>query len=231
VSILRLCSEDGTNRLTRACVLSLTAAIRELTQKASPLVLTGTQSSSPQERNSERSRLSTVLGLPVRKNGTDAHAGAGTVPAPVYPPSRDTAWWSLDLALACHRRIASPHAVLDTAARPWIDYRMGRHASLPRLVGKPSLWKCLWRRKDQRDAGAGNRLVEAVADTRSPKLYEGSRQTSKKENSRAPPLAHRGGTRHSPVSGRSTQLRSSFALPRSCLRVNWHEVGIGSQNL
>ncbi len=36
--------------------------------------------------------------------------------------------------------------------------------------------------------------------TRSPKLYEGSRQTSKKENSRCAPLGGTGeGTRHSPV--------------------------------
>ena len=41
VRILRLCSKDGTNRLTRRCVLWLTDALQELARKELPLVIAG----------------------------------------------------------------------------------------------------------------------------------------------------------------------------------------------
>jgi enoyl-CoA hydratase/carnithine racemase len=41
VRILRLCSEDGTNRLTRDCVLSLTVAVKELALGKRPAVVAG----------------------------------------------------------------------------------------------------------------------------------------------------------------------------------------------
>jgi enoyl-CoA hydratase/carnithine racemase len=41
VRVLRLCSADGTNRLTRVCVLELSAAMRELARDARPLIITG----------------------------------------------------------------------------------------------------------------------------------------------------------------------------------------------
>jgi len=41
VTILRLVSHDGTNRLTRACVLALTAEIRERAHSPRPLIITG----------------------------------------------------------------------------------------------------------------------------------------------------------------------------------------------
>jgi enoyl-CoA hydratase/carnithine racemase len=43
VCILRLVSEDGTNRLSRACVLALTSIIRDLEDEVRPLVITGNQ--------------------------------------------------------------------------------------------------------------------------------------------------------------------------------------------
>ena len=39
--ILRLISPDGTNRLTRACVLALTVALAELEKEIQPLVIAG----------------------------------------------------------------------------------------------------------------------------------------------------------------------------------------------
>ncbi len=39
--LLRLTSADGTNRLTRACVLALTAALDELRNRPAPLIITG----------------------------------------------------------------------------------------------------------------------------------------------------------------------------------------------
>src|ERR1700693_6161696 len=39
--ILRLTSQDGTNRLTRACVLALIAAIDELSLQPTPVIIAG----------------------------------------------------------------------------------------------------------------------------------------------------------------------------------------------
>ena len=41
VRVLRLSSADSTNRLTRACVLELTAALRELAASSLPLIIAG----------------------------------------------------------------------------------------------------------------------------------------------------------------------------------------------
>ncbi|HEY6938552.1 MAG TPA: enoyl-CoA hydratase-related protein, partial [Terriglobales bacterium] len=41
VRFLQLASTDSTNRLTRVCVLELTAAIGELASDARPLIITG----------------------------------------------------------------------------------------------------------------------------------------------------------------------------------------------
>src|SRR5689334_20616196 len=41
--ILRIRSADGTNRLTRSSVLSLTDAIHELSRRALPLIITGNE--------------------------------------------------------------------------------------------------------------------------------------------------------------------------------------------
>jgi len=43
ICVLRLASPDGTNRLTRACALELTAAVRELAPAAQPLIVTGNE--------------------------------------------------------------------------------------------------------------------------------------------------------------------------------------------
>ncbi len=41
VRVLRLQSDDGTNRLTRACVLALTEGFRDMARKSEPLIVTG----------------------------------------------------------------------------------------------------------------------------------------------------------------------------------------------
>jgi enoyl-CoA hydratase/carnithine racemase len=43
VRVLRLRSSDGTNRLTRACVLALTEAVRELARTPEPWIVTGSR--------------------------------------------------------------------------------------------------------------------------------------------------------------------------------------------
>jgi len=209
--------EDGTNRLTRACVLSLTAAIRELTQKASPLVLTGNAkffSAGAELR--EIAALDGPSAYQFAKMGQTLMRALEQFPAPVYAAiSGYCMGGGLDLALACHRRIASPHAVFGhRGAALGLITGWGGTQRLPRLVGKAVALEmfCAAEKISAMRARAIG-LVEAVADDRSPKLYEGSRQTSKKENSRVRAAGrHRGGDSSLPSSGRSTQLRSSFAL-------------------
>lgn len=41
VSVLHLCSDDPTNRLTRACVLGLNDVLREMAPLRHPLVIAG----------------------------------------------------------------------------------------------------------------------------------------------------------------------------------------------
>ncbi|MFZ0418267.1 MAG: enoyl-CoA hydratase/isomerase family protein [Candidatus Sulfotelmatobacter sp.] len=139
VSILRLCSEDGTNRLTRACVLSLTAAIRELTQKACPLVLTGNAKFfSAGAELGEIAALDGPSAYEFAKMGQTLMRAIEQFPAPVYAAiSGYCMGGGLDLALACHRRIASPHAVFGhRGAALGLITGWGGTQRLPRLVGK-----------------------------------------------------------------------------------------------
>jgi len=149
-----------TNRLTRACVLSLTAAIRELTQKASPLVLTGNAkffSAGAELR--EIAALDGPSAYQFAKMGQTLMRALETVSAPVYAAiSGYCMGGGLDLALACHRRIALPMLSLDTRRGLGIDYRMGRHGNACHgWWARPSLWKCLWRRKRSARCGRGHR--------------------------------------------------------------------------
>ncbi len=43
IRLLRLCSDDATNRLTRACVLALIDVVHELRRKPEALIITGNQ--------------------------------------------------------------------------------------------------------------------------------------------------------------------------------------------
>ena len=56
VLVLRLQSADGTNRLSRECVLALTAVLHELAAKRQSLVITGNDKFSRRAQNSKRSR-------------------------------------------------------------------------------------------------------------------------------------------------------------------------------
>jgi enoyl-CoA hydratase/carnithine racemase len=168
VSILRLCSEDGTNRLTRACVLSLTAAIRELTQKASPLVLTGNAkffSAGAELR--EIAALDGPSAYQFAKMGQTLMRALEQFPAPVYAAiSGYCMGGGLDLALACHRRIASPHAVFGhRGAALGLITGWGGTQRLPRLVGKAvalEMFVAAEKISAMRARAIG--LVEAVAD-------------------------------------------------------------------
>lgn len=111
--ILRLTSQDGTNRLTRACVVSLANAIQELARSPRPLIITGNQ-----KFFSAGADLNEILALRGPEAFVFAKAGqmmteaVDEFPAPVIAAVNGYCMGGgMDLALACDHRIASPHAI------------------------------------------------------------------------------------------------------------------------
>ena len=137
--VLQLYSEDPTNRLTRDSVLALTDAVSELAADPLPLVITGNP-----KFFSAGADLREITAL----NGPDAYEFAKmgqalmnrieTFPAPVFAAIHGYCMGGgLDLALACHGRIASPHAVFGhRGAALGLITGWGGTQRLPRLVGK-----------------------------------------------------------------------------------------------
>ncbi len=138
-TILRLTSPDGTNRLSRACVLALTDAVRELARAPRPLIITGNH-----KFFSAGAELSEIVALTGPTAYDFSHMGQalmneiGCFPAPVVAAVGGYCMGGgLDLALACHRRIASPHAVFGhRGAALGLITGWGGTQRLPRLVGK-----------------------------------------------------------------------------------------------
>ena len=138
-TILRLLSPDGTNRLSRACVLALTEAVRELARAPHPLIITGNH-----KFFSAGAELSEIVALTGPTAYAFSHMGQalmneiGCFPAPVIAAVGGYCMGGgLDLALACHRRIASPHAVFGhRGAALGLITGWGGTQRLPRLVGK-----------------------------------------------------------------------------------------------
>lgn len=138
-AILRLTSQDGTNRLTRACVISLASAVRELALDPRPLIITGNQ-----KFFSAGADLHEIVAL----NGPEAFvfAKAGQMmtdavdefPAPVIAAVNGYCMGGgLDLALACDHRIASPHAIFGhRGAALGLITGWGGTQRLARLVGR-----------------------------------------------------------------------------------------------
>lgn len=137
--ILRLQSDDGTNRLTRECIRSLTNEIRELASKREPLIVAGNDrffSAGADLR--EISQLNGPEALAFAKMGQGLMDAIDHFPAPVYAAIEGYCMGGgLDLALACHRRIASPHAVFGhRGAALGLVTGWGGTQRLPRLIGK-----------------------------------------------------------------------------------------------
>src|SRR5215471_12135831 len=137
ISLLRLCSGDGTNRLTGECVCALTKAIEGLDSR--PLIITGNG-----KFFSAGADLHEIAGL----TGPDAYEfsrmgqrlmnAVANFPAPVYAAIFGYCMGGgLDLALACHYRIAHPHAVFGhRGAALGLITGWGGTQRLPRVVGK-----------------------------------------------------------------------------------------------
>ncbi len=137
--VLCLVSPDGTNRLTRACVLALTAAVRELARQPQPLIITGNH-----KFFSAGAELEEIVAL----SGPEAHQfslmGQSLMKAVDEFPGLVIAavngycmGGGLDLALACDLRLASPHAIFGhRGAALGLITGWGGTQRLPRLVGK-----------------------------------------------------------------------------------------------
>jgi enoyl-CoA hydratase/carnithine racemase len=137
-SVLRLVSEDGTNRLSRSCVRALTIAVEKLATDPKPLILTGNQ-----HFFSAGADINEIVAV-----GSDAFDFAlmgqrlmnaiDPFPAPVCAAIYGYCMGGgLDLALACDLRIAHPHAIFGhRGASLGLITGWGGTQRLPRLIGK-----------------------------------------------------------------------------------------------
>jgi len=139
VFLLRLESTDGTNRLTRECVRSLTDVVAELALEKRPIVFAGNDRFfSAGAELEEISALDGPTAYEFSKMGQALMDAIDCFPAPVYAAvSGYCMGGGLDLALACHHRIASPNAVFGhRGAALGLITGWGGTQRLPRLIGK-----------------------------------------------------------------------------------------------
>lgn len=139
VRVIRLQSDDGTNRLSRRCVLALTDEIRRMANDALPLVITGNDRFfSAGADLAEIAALDGPGAYEFSKMGQALMSETENFPALIYAAvSGYCMGGGLDLALACHRRIASPHAIFGhRGAALGLITGWGGTQRLPRLIGK-----------------------------------------------------------------------------------------------
>jgi enoyl-CoA hydratase len=145
--VLRLCSEDPTNRLTRERVLALTEIVHELANEAGagtnaaprPLVITGNEHFfSAGADLAEITRLTGPVAYDFALMGQALMRAVDEFPAPVIAAVRGYCMGGgFDLALACDIRIAHPHAVFGhRGAALGLITGWGGTQRLPRLIGK-----------------------------------------------------------------------------------------------
>jgi enoyl-CoA hydratase/carnithine racemase len=139
VDVFYLTSEDGTNRLTGACMRALAEGMRGLASEAKPLVITGNKKFfSAGAELSEIAALSGSAAYEFSRMGQELMNCVADFPAPVIAAVDGYCMGGgLDLALACHGRIASPHAIFGhRGAALGLVTGWGGTQRLPRLVGK-----------------------------------------------------------------------------------------------
>jgi enoyl-CoA hydratase/carnithine racemase len=137
--ILRLTSADGTNRLTRTCVLAMTVTIDGARRKHSPLIIAGNrQFFSVGADLKEIAALTGPEAYEFSALGQSLMNAIASHPAPILAAVEGHCMGGgLDLALACHRRIAAPHAVFGhRGAALGLMTGWGGTQRLPRLIGK-----------------------------------------------------------------------------------------------
>gem|GEM_PF-262964 len=137
--IIRLHSEDGTNRLTAAVVRSLTNAFEQFSSAPAPIIITGSQ-----HFFSAGADLNEIAALTAPAAYEFAHMGQRLMrlvddfPAPVIAAiSGYCMGGGLDLALACDRRIAAPNAIFGhRGVALGLMTGWGGTQRLPGLIGK-----------------------------------------------------------------------------------------------
>jgi enoyl-CoA hydratase/carnithine racemase len=166
--VLRLRSEDGTNRLSRECVLALLEIVQKISVHARPLVIAGNaRFFSAGAELGEIALLDGPSAYEFSKMGQALMDSVEQFPAPVYAAvSGYCMGGGLDLALACHRRIASPDAVFGhRGAALGLITGWGGTQRLPRLVGKAvALEMFVAAEKTGASRALEIGLVEAVVD-------------------------------------------------------------------
>jgi enoyl-CoA hydratase/carnithine racemase len=166
--VLRLHSDDGMNRLSGPRILALTEAVRELARGPQPLVITGNNEffSVGADLN-EIARLTGPEVCKFSSIGQELMNAIQYFPEPVWAAVEGHCMGGgLDLALACHRRIASSNAVFGhRGAALGLITGWGGTQRLPRLVGKGIALQ-MFVAAEKIDAGRALAigLVEAVAD-------------------------------------------------------------------
>ena len=138
--VLRLVSDDGTNRLARARVHALTAAVEDLVaHPPALLVIAGNAKffSAGADLN-EIAALTGVEAFRFAQMGQRLMTAVASFPAPTIAVIQGYCMGGgLDLALACDRRIASTHALFGhRGAALGLITGWGGTQRLPRLVGK-----------------------------------------------------------------------------------------------
>ena len=139
VTVLRLNSNDGTNRLSRSLVLALTECIEDLARSPRPLVITGNDHFF--SAGAELAEIAALTGAAAYKfaaMGQRLMNAVDRFPAPVVAAvSGYCMGGGFDLALACDARIAHPHAVFGhRGAALGLITGWGGTQRLPRLVGR-----------------------------------------------------------------------------------------------
>jgi enoyl-CoA hydratase/carnithine racemase len=138
--LLRLTSSDSTNRLTRARVKALTRILEELANHPpSRLVIAGNaQFFSAGADLNEIAALTGPQAIRFAHMGQQLMNAVATFPAPTIAAVHGYCMGGgLDLALACDRRIAGPHALFGhRGAALGLITGWGGTQRLPRLIGK-----------------------------------------------------------------------------------------------
>ena len=141
ILFLTLVSEDGMNRLTRRKVLALTDEIQKILSapsRAELFVISGKHNFSAGADLNEIAALTGPEAYAFSAMGQGLMHAIATYPAPVIAAIEGHCMGGgLDLALACHRRIAAPHAVFGhRGAALGLITGWGGTQRLPRLIGK-----------------------------------------------------------------------------------------------
>lgn len=139
ISVLRLHSGDGTSRITQTCVVSLTETLHGLRREARALVIAGnSRFFSVGADLEEIAALKGPAAYQFSRLGQALMTAIENFPAPVYAAiSGYCMGGGLDLALACHCRIAAPNAIFGhRGAALGLITGWGGTQRLPRLIGQ-----------------------------------------------------------------------------------------------